>query len=372
VADRKISDFQQVSALASGFLVPIVDLSEPSLINQNKSASIAVFDTRYLTVSGSTISGQLIASSGTAAAPGLGVGQTNTGLFNPVGDSLGVTAGGQETGRFNGKGLTLVNSLYASGVVASGGSVGYVGVGVGRTDTGLFASNGSFIGTSVSGIETSRATQSGTYFRDTVVSVSGSLNKPGVAVGSPSIGLFSDNSSFVGTSVSGVEASRATQSGTYFRDTVVTTSGSLNKPGLAVGDSDTGLVLVDPNVLGVAAAGVEIVRFDPSGVTTFAGSGAIDIPVGTTAQRPTGSTGMFRFNSDVNDFEGYNGSDWSSLKATTTATGSGTDQIFILNQTTVSGSYAIPNGYNAMSTGPIVIASGVIVTVNSGSVWAVI
>jgi hypothetical protein len=318
VADRKISDFQQLSALASGYLVPIVDLTESALIDQNKTASIAVFDNRYLTVSGATISGQLLVSSGTAAAPGLGVGQANTGLFNPIGDSLGVTTGGQEAGRFNGKGLTLVNSVYASGVVASGGSVSYVGVGVGRTDTGFFASNGSFVGTALSGVETSRATQSGTYFRNTVFVASGALNKPGVAVG----------------------------------------------------DADTGLVLVDANVLGVAAAGLEIARFDPSGVTTFAGSGAIDLPVGSTAQRPVPSAGMLRFNSEQTRFEGYNGNAWTSVGGG--ATGSGTDEVFILNQTVVSGSYTIPDGYNAMSTGPVIVSSGVTVTVNSGSVWAII
>jgi hypothetical protein len=44
----------------------------------------------------------------------------------------------------------------------------------------------------------------------------------------------------------------------------------------------------------------------------------------------------------------------------------------LLNSITVSSDYTIPTGYNAMSTGPITIASGVVVTISSGSVWAVI
>jgi hypothetical protein len=36
-------------------------------------------------------------------------------------------------------------------------------------------------------------------------------------------------------------------------------------------------------------------------------------PVGTTAQRPTASTGMLRYNSTTNTLEFYNGSDWISL-----------------------------------------------------------
>jgi len=40
---------------------------------------------------------------------------------------------------------------------------------------------------------------------------------------------------------------------------------------------------------------------------------AIRLPVGTTAQRPTGGTGMLRYNSSNSNFEGYNGSNWSGL-----------------------------------------------------------
>jgi hypothetical protein len=36
-------------------------------------------------------------------------------------------------------------------------------------------------------------------------------------------------------------------------------------------------------------------------------------PVGTTAQRPTASTGMLRYNSTKNTLEYYNGSVWVSL-----------------------------------------------------------
>ena len=54
------------------------------------------------------------------------------------------------------------------------------------------------------------------------------------------------------------------------------------------------------------------------------------------------------------------------------ATGAGGDKIFVENGQTVNTSYAIPSLSNAMSTGPIAIASGAVVTVPSGSVWAII
>ena len=40
---------------------------------------------------------------------------------------------------------------------------------------------------------------------------------------------------------------------------------------------------------------------------------ALKLPVGTTAQRPTGANGKVRYNSTTSAYEGYNGSTWSSL-----------------------------------------------------------
>lgn len=54
------------------------------------------------------------------------------------------------------------------------------------------------------------------------------------------------------------------------------------------------------------------------------------------------------------------------------ATGGGGDQIFIENGQTVTSSYTIPTGKNAMTTGDITINSGVTVTVPSGSRWVII
>src|SRR6056300_732458 len=42
-------------------------------------------------------------------------------------------------------------------------------------------------------------------------------------------------------------------------------------------------------------------------------SGALGLPVGTTAQRPTAADGLIRFNSDLVAFEGYDGVEWGAL-----------------------------------------------------------
>jgi hypothetical protein len=47
---------------------------------------------------------------------------------------------------------------------------------------------------------------------------------------------------------------------------------------------------------------------------SFTGTGAINIPDGTTAQRPgSPATGALRFNSDLTKFEGYNGTGWGEI-----------------------------------------------------------
>ena len=54
------------------------------------------------------------------------------------------------------------------------------------------------------------------------------------------------------------------------------------------------------------------------------------------------------------------------------ASGGGTDKIFFVNEQTVTTSYSIPSSNNAMSTGPITVANGAVVTVPSGSRWVVL
>jgi hypothetical protein len=41
----------------------------------------------------------------------------------------------------------------------------------------------------------------------------------------------------------------------------------------------------------------------------------MQIPAGTTAQRPTGAAGYLRFNSTSGSFEGHNGTAWGGLGA---------------------------------------------------------
>jgi len=96
----------------------------------------------------------------------------------------------------------------------------------------------------------------------------------------------------------------------------------------------------------------------------------LTLPVGTTAQRPAPADGKVRFNTDTTKFEGYDGTAWGQLGGG--ATGGGADEVFIENGQTVTTSYSIPVGKNALSTGPITVDSGAVVTIPAGSRWVVL
>ena len=148
--------------------------------------------------------------------------------------------------------------------------------------------------------------------------------------------------------------------------------------------------------------------------STFSSTGALSISKGTTGQRPTPASGMFRFNTTTVEFEGYNGTAWASVGGaalsndTSTATNvfplfanatTGTaSTVFTsnakflykpstgelsssvvnagngiyVNSQSIAVSYTIAVGYSGMSSGPVTIASGQSVTVSSGSRWVVV
>jgi len=80
--------------------------------------------------------------------------------------------------------------------------------------------------------------------------------------------------------------------------------------------------------------------------TEMTPTGAIVMPVGTTAQRPgTGVVGMMRFNSDIDTFEGFNGASWVKLGGMTPANDSRdmgliteTDDVFNTNYGSITDS----------------------------------
>ena len=148
--------------------------------------------------------------------------------------------------------------------------------------------------------------------------------------------------------------------------------------------------------------------------SSFNSTGAVKLSTGTTAQRPTGAAGKLRFNTSTSEFEGHNGTAWASVggsaisndtststnlyplfAAATTGTAtsvytSNAQYLFkpstgelsvkaprasngiVVNSATISSDYTIATGDNGGSFGPVSVASGITVTVSSGSVWTVV
>ena len=102
------------------------------------------------------------------------------------------------------------------------------------------------------------------------------------------------------------------------------------------------------------------------------GSGYWKIPSGTSAERPSASVraGMIRYNTTLDTYEGYDGSEWGPLGGG--ATGSGTDRVFVLNEQTVNTTYTIPDEMNATSCGPITIVDTAEVIIGDGENWSIV
>ena len=104
----------------------------------------------------------------------------------------------------------------------------------------------------------------------------------------------------------------------------------------------------------------------------FASTGAMRIPRGTAGQRPAGDTGMLRFNTNTQSFEGHNGVAWGAIGG---SGGVGTSQyvrqtfVATAGQTsfTVTGGYT-PDSVDVFQNGvKLVNGSGNDVTITSGT-----
>jgi len=77
-------------------------------------------------------------------------------------------------------------------------------------------------------------------------------------------------------------------------------------------DTDKDTIVVHD---GATAGGYELARADVSNVVNpqFGGTGSLLLPDGSTAQRPSGSNGMVRYNTSENYVEGYQNGAWMPL-----------------------------------------------------------
>ncbi len=109
-----------------------------------------------------------------------------------------------------------------------------------------------------------------------------------------------------------------------------------------------------------------------TGKVTHNYTSSLTIPSGTTAQRDgSPAVGMFRHNSTLNQFEGYNNGAWGAIGGGAGATGGGTDEVFFESDQAVTTNYTLSSGKNAHTVSPT-INSGVTVTVPSGAILVIL
>ena len=109
-----------------------------------------------------------------------------------------------------------------------------------------------------------------------------------------------------------------------------------------------------------------------TGKVTHNYTSSLTIPSGTTAQRDNSpAVGMFRHNSTLNQFEGYNNGAWGAIGGGAGATGGGTDEVFFESDQTATTSYTLSSGKNAHTVSPT-INNGVSITVPSGAILVIL
>ena len=97
-------------------------------------------------------------------------------------------------------------------------------------------------------------------------------------------------------------------------DNFITTTTSNSN--LELRTSGTGSVIIDTFAFnGSTITTTGDLNINPgSEIVNINATGGLKLPAGTTAQRPADLPGYVRFNSDLNRFEGYNGTNWVNLK----------------------------------------------------------
>ena len=89
---------------------------------------------------------------------------------------------------------------------------------------------------------------------------------------------------------------------------------ALNGTGNVTGQWNVDNLILDGNVLSSTDTNGNIVLTpNGSGYVTISGTNGLVIPAGTNAQQGPAVTGAIRYNSDNTQFEGYSGTNWSSL-----------------------------------------------------------
>lgn len=145
-------------------------------------------------------------------------------------------------------------------------------------------------------------------------------------------------------------------------NTVGTNIASVNTVATNIANVNT----VATNIANVNAVAAEIPNLATK-VSKTSDTGSAIIPKGTTAQRDGSPVdGYFRYNSDLDSFEGYVDGAWGGVG------GAQAGGVIYENGTTIGTSYTLGTGKNGLSVGPITVSSGATLTIPSGQRYVIL
>ncbi len=112
-----------------------------------------------------------------------------------------------------------------------------------------------------------------------------------------------------------------------------------------------------------------------AGEVVFSSTASIQLPSGTTAQRPGSATnGDIRYNSSDHEVEAYKNGSWENVGSGQGATGgnNGANACFWENQLTITHDYTISANRAAGTFGDVQINNGVTVSIPASSSWTIV
>ena len=300
---------------------------EDNLIELNNGAGSNANDAGIVIERGSTGDNAIIAWD--ESADGFIVG-TTTATGTSTGD-LTITAGAFQAGA-----ATLASAAIGGGYGSTGATISAAGVGQfngALTADGLLNADGGIdIGSSVFAVSTA-----------------------GIVTTVEDIRITADNKQLeigAGTDFTighdGTDTTITNATGILKVEGVAGSSIRINEAGANVdtiieGDSNASLVVVDASQDNIGFGGAP----NANAIVDFNATNAILLARGTTAQRPTGVTGQFRYNTTTNGIEYYDNAGWKSistdftLATSQTFNGDGSETGFTLASLTGSDSYTV-------------------------------
>jgi hypothetical protein len=149
-------------------------------------------------------------------------------------------------------------------------------------------------------------------------------------------------------------------------------TGNPTAPTPSPGDNDTSIATT---AFVTAADGLitsDINTKDGFNVKKTSATGSALLPVGTTAQRDGSPVeGAFRYNSDLDIFEGYSNGAWGQVGGGQMV-GQAVVKAIFFNNTNISENLTVVAGTNGGTFGPVTIDAGKTVTIEGGSVWSIV